>query len=457
MAEKIIPHSLEAEQNVLGAVFIDPNTIKMIVDQLDVNDFHSRRHRLIYGAILDLIKENVEIDYTTLINRLETKDLLLDAGGSDYILGLSDTTPSVVNLEHYINIVRDKAIVRNMIEVAKEIAENGMEAIDMAEFIDEAEKKVFDVAKSRRTSDFITLKQATQDVIAKTEEAKNKKGKLLGLDTGFEKINDYTFGLQPSELYIIAARPSMGKSAFALNIATNVANMKHRPYVAFFSLEMGVDQLVGRILSSVANVKSSRIRTGELSDSDWQQISVANNKLSNLNIVFDDSGTVKVTDLRQKCRKLAQENKLDLVVIDYLQLLSGSKNQTNRVQEVSEISRTLKEMARELKIPVIALSQLSRSVETRQDKRPILADLRESGSIEQDADVIMFLYRKDYYEEDRDKLTGEVDIIISKNRSGAINTEGVKLLFKKEYSSFKNKRLYNEMDANSSDLDDIDV
>ena len=456
MEERTVPHNLEAEQNVLGAVFIDPSTVKILSDKLDVNDFYSRRHRIIYGSILELYKGTIEIDYTTLIDRLETSELLLDAGGSDYILGLSDTTPSIVNLEHYINIVKDKAIVRNMIEVAKDIADQGMKATDMISFIDEAERKVFDVSKTRRTTDFITIAQATNEVITKTEEAKNKEGVLLGLDTGFGEINSYIFGLQPSELYIIAARPSMGKSAFALNVATNVAKIKSHPYVAFFSLEMGVDQLVSRMLSSEANVKSGRLRTGVLEPLEWQQLQVASNRLSNLNILFDDSGTVKVTDLRQKCRKLAQEGKLDLVVIDYLQLLSGSSHHTNRVQEVSEISRTLKELARELKIPVIALSQLSRSVEQRAEKKPILADLRESGSIEQDADVIFFLYRPDYYESDPKKFTDEVQVIISKNRSGAVNTEGIKLIFKKQYSKFRDRKLASDSSSYDDDVPDID-
>ena len=457
MEERTVPHNLEAEQNVLGAVFIDPNTIKILADKLEINDFYNRRHRLIYGAILDLYKEKIDIDYTTLIDRLETTELIIDAGGSDYILGLSDTTPSIVNLEHYINIVRDKAIVRNMIEVAKDIADEGLKAKDMITFIDEAERKIFDVSKTRRTTDFISISQATKEVITKTESAKNKEGILLGLDTGFTEINNYIYGLQSSELYIIAARPSMGKSAFALNIATNVAKSKSRPYIAFFSLEMGVDQLVSRMLSSEANVKSGRLRTGSMNSLEWQQINVASDRLSNLNILFDDSGTVRVTDLRQKCRKLAQESKLDLVVIDYLQLLSGSeRQQANRVQEVSEISRTLKEMARELKIPVIALSQLSRSVEQRTDKRPILADLRESGSIEQDADVIFFLYRPDYYENDPKNFTDEVQVIISKNRSGAVNTEGIKLIFKKQYSKFRNRRLASDSESSDDDLADID-
>lgn len=455
MEERSIPHSKEAEQNVLGAVFIDPNTIKTLMDKLEQNDFYLRRHRLIFGAISELYKDNIDIDYTTLISRLETTELLADAGGADYIFGLADTTPSVVNLEHYINIVKDKAIVRNMIEVAKKIADEGLKATDMITFIDEAEKRVFDVAKSRRTSDFVHIRKATQEVLEKTEAAKNHKGDLLGLDTGFRELNYYTFGLQPNELYIIAARPSMGKSAFALNVATNVAKLPNKPFVAFFSLEMGVDQLVGRMLSSESNVKSSHIRTGEMKAIEWQQLSVASENLSQLNILFDDSGTVKVTDLRQKCRKLAQEKQLDLVVIDYLQLLSGSKDQPNRVQEVSEISRTLKEMARELKIPVIALSQLSRSVENRTDKKPILADLRESGSIEQDADVILFLYREDYYAQKEDKVLSDmVDIMVAKNRSGAVNLKGFQLVFKKAYSRFRDKTI--AQTATTDELEDID-
>lgn len=439
MEEKTYPHSIDAEQNVLGSVFIDPKSLDNIADTLKVDDFYSRRHQLIYGAILDLYEDRVDIDYTTLINHLDTQGLLLDAGGSDYILGLSDTTPSVVNLDHYINIVRDKAVIRNMIDVASKVSQNGFKATNMQDFIDDAEKRIFDVARSRRTSDFISIKNVTEDVITKTEEAKNHSGELTGLDTGFEQLNHYTLGLQPSELYIIAARPSMGKSAFALNIATNVAKLPDSPTIAFFSLEMGTDQLVSRMLSSEATVNSHRLKMGSLSNQEWQQLSLASDNLQKLNVLFDDSGTVRVTDLRQKCRKLAQEGRLDLVLIDYLQLLSGSRQHSNRVQEVSEISRTLKEMARELKIPVIALSQLSRSVEQRPDKHPIMADLRESGSIEQDADVVLFLYRDDYYNPNDSQKPNQVDIMVAKNRSGATNMEGFPLLFRKQYSQFKTK------------------
>jgi replicative DNA helicase len=349
------------------------------------------------------------------------------------------------------NIVIDKSLTRKIQDACRRIIEDGYEADDTNSFIDDSEKLIFDIAKTRRSSEFIPISLVTEEVIEKTEAAKNNQGRITGLDTGFEELNDYTLGLQPSELIIIAARPSMGKSAFALNLAANIAKTKDKPYVAFFSLEMGSDQLVGRMLSAESKVHSTAIRTGSLSPAQWQQISVAKENLSELNILFDDSGTVKVTDLRQKCRKLKQDNRLDLVVIDYLQLLSGSANRRNenRVQEVSEISRTLKEMARELEIPVVALSQLSRAVERREDKHPIMADLRDSGSIEQDADIIMFLYRDEYYNKESDK-EGLVEIIIAKNRQGATTVDNIKLLFNKSCSYFAERR-----PGVTSDLGDI--
>jgi replicative DNA helicase len=430
------PYNADAEQNVLGAIFLDGNTIKTVIDRLEIDDFFILKHRLIYEAMRTMFEGGMQVDYTTLTDHLMSRELLVSAGGADYILQLSDTTPSVANLEYYINIVKDKAVIRNMIEVSKQIAEEGFHATDMASFVDESERRIFEVASSRRTSGFVKLHQVADEVITKTEKAKLNTGSVTGLDTGFEELNRYTLGLQKEELYIIAGRPSMGKSAFALNIATNVCKSHSEANVAIFSLEMGVEQLVGRMLSAESRVLSQKIKLGDLSTAEWEQLSLASTKLSKLNILFDDSGTVKVTDLRQKCRKLAQEGHLDLVIIDYLQLLSASKPNPNRVQEVSEISRTLKEMARELKIPVIALSQLSRNVESRNDKRPIMADLRESGSIEQDADVILFLYRDDYYNQES-QYPDQVDIIIAKNRSGATVIEGIPLLFKKAYSTFK--------------------
>jgi len=395
--EKVTPHNREAEQAVLGSVFVDQGSMKSIIDKLDTVDFHIYRHRVIFNAMVDLYKDSIEIDYTTLTNLLETRELLSEAGGVDYILGLINAVPSIANLVNYINIVRDKSITRQIMDACRQIVEDGYNTDDTNQYVDLSEKRIFDIAKERRTSDFIRISDVTEEVIVKAETVKDNVGSLTGLDTGFTMVNRYTLGLQPTELMIIAARPSMGKSAFALNIARNVAKLnKDKPYVAFFSLEMGSDQLVGRMLSSESRIQSTKIKTGNLNNLEWQQLNLAKESLNKLNIVFDDSGTVKVTDLRQKCRKLQQDKGLDLVIIDYLQLLSGTNPGQGRVNEVSEISRTLKEMARELKIPVIALSQLSRNVERRDDKTPIMADLRESGSIEQDADLILFLYREDY-------------------------------------------------------------
>lgn len=435
--EKITPHNTEAEQAVLGSVFVDQGAVKTLIDKLDSEDFYNYRHKVIFTAMVELFHENIEIDYQTLANKLDTKGLLNDSGGIEYIIGLINTVPSTMNLGNYIDIVSDKAITRSIMDACRKIIEDGYHNEDTLSFVDNSEKTIFDIAKNRRTTDFVTIREVTEIVIEKAEEAKNNSGKLTGLDTGFYEVNDFTLGLQPSELMIIAARPAMGKSAFALNIATNVSKMKHHPYVAFFSLEMGSDQLVSRILSSESKVHGENIRTGQLSPVQWQQISLARDNLSNLNILFDDSGTVKVTDLRQKCRKLAQQKKLDLVIIDYLQLLSGTRTE-NRVQEVSEISRVLKEMARELKIPVIALSQLSRQVERREDKTPMMADLRDSGSIEQDADIIIFMYRDDYYNKTDSNRPDTADLIIAKNRSGAITSDNIILSFNKPCSYFGN-------------------
>lgn len=449
--EKITPHNREAEQAVLGSVFVEQTAMKSIVDKLDTDDFHVYRHKVIYNAMVDLYKTYVEIDYTTLTNMLETRELLAEAGGIDYILGLINAVPSIANLTNYINIVKDKSITRRIMDACRQIVENGYTADDALSFVDDSEKKIFDIAKERRTSDFIQIGKVTEEVIQKAESAKENQGSLTGLDTHFTMLNKFTLGLQPTELIILAARPSMGKSAFALNIARNVAKNEGKPTVAFYSLEMGSDQLVSRMLSSESRIHSTKIRTGNLTNLEWQQLNLAQESLSKLNIVFDDSGTVKVTDLRQKCRKLQQDKGLDLVIIDYLQLLSGSNPGAGRVNEVSEISRTLKEMARELKIPVIALSQLSRQVERRDDKKPLMADLRESGSIEQDADIILFLYRDDYYNKDTANAN-QVDLMIAKNRQGATTTDPIRLSFNKECSYFENMVVTHE---DNSGLDDI--
>lgn len=435
--EQKIPQSINAEQAVLGSVFFDQGSLKTILDKLQDHDFYLPNHQAIYQAMKSLFQENIFIDFTTLSDRLENMNMLAKAGGIEYISGIIDAVPSTANLLNYINIVKDKSVLRQIQDTCRGIIEKSYSVENAPEFIDDVERDIFSITKEKRTSDFKDVGEIAKLLVDKIAEQAQIGGEVTGLDTKYYQLNKFTLGLQPSDLIIIAARPSMGKTAFALNVALNVAKNPTRPHVAFFSLEMGVDQLVMRLLSCQSQVDNFRIRQGNLNSQEWEKIHYAVDALSELNLHFDDSGTVKVTDMRSKCRKLKQEGKLDLIVIDYLQLLSGSvHNQANRVQEVSEISRVLKETARELKIPVIALSQLSRNVENRKEKEPIMADLRESGSIEQDADIIMFLYREDYYDQETARKN-LVDIILAKNRSGTIGK--FELLFNRNMSTFSNR------------------
>jgi replicative DNA helicase len=450
--EHTAPHNREVEQAVLGSVFMNPRSIRTVMDRLDVQDFYIIKHQVIYSAFIYLFDNGIDIDYQTVVDYLETKEEIAKAGGVDYVLQLTESVPSLDSLLYYINIVADKALVRLMMDASQAFIEKGYNATDAGEYLELIEKEIYKISQKRRTNEFVSIKQVTETVLSKIEKAAQQQGSLTGLSTGFKRLNAMTHGLQPTELIIIAARPSIGKSALALNIAKNVAssvyteaNQEPRaPHVAFFSLEMGSDQLLMRLLSAQSHVSQNRLKTGNLTPADWEAVNLSAETLSNLNIVFDDSGTVRVHELRQKCRKLRQDGKLDLVVVDYLQLLSGSDltKRQNRVIEVSEISRTLKEMARELKIPVIALSQLSRSIETRSDKRPIMADLRESGSIEQDADMILFLYRDEVYNAETVEKN-ILEIIVSKNRQGSTTSidDPIKLVFNKENSLFSD---YNE-------------
>jgi replicative DNA helicase len=447
--EQKIPQNIEAEQAVLGSVFFDHSSIKTILDKLEEEDFYSPNHQVIYRAMKELHNSGITIDYTTLTDTLENKSLLAKAGGIEYLAGLTDSVPSTANLLNYINIVKDKSVTRKIQDTCREIIEKSYNIDNAPDFIDDVEKRVINITKEKRTSDFKGVGEIANLLIGKIAEQAQIGGSVTGLDTRYYDFNRYTLGLQKSDLLIIAARPSMGKTAFALNIALNVAKTKERPHIAFFSLEMGVDQLVMRLLSCEAQVDNFKLRQGKLTPQEWEKIHFAVQSLSSLNLYFDDSGTVKVTDLRSKCRKLKAEEKLDLVVVDYLQLLSGSiHNQANRVQEVSEISRVLKEVARELKVPVVALSQLSRQVELRKEKKPVMADLRESGSIEQDADIVMFLYREDYYDQESTKKN-HVEISIAKNRSGTIGE--FELLFNKNMSTFSNLSTSNYEDSFSKE------
>ena len=434
--ERKAPQNIEAEQAVLGSVFFDSASMKTIVDKIQESDFFSPNHQVIFRTMKALYHEGIEIDYTTLTDRLENHNLLVKAGGIEYISGLIDAVPSIANLLNYINIVKDKSVLRKIQDSCRKIIDDSYLTDNTPDFIDDVEKEIMSITKEKRTSDFKAVGEVANIIVEKIAEQAQIGSAITGLDTKYYDLNRYTLGLQPSDLIIIAARPSMGKTAFALNIALNVAKLQSKPHVAFFSLEMGVDQLVMRLLSCQSQVDNSRMRQGKISPQEWDKIHYALSVLSGLNLYFDDSGTVKVTDLRSKCRKLKQDDKLDLVVVDYLQLLSGSVyNQANRVQEVSEISRVLKEVARELKVPVVALSQLSRSVEQRKERKPVMADLRESGSIEQDADIILLMYREDYYDQETTKKN-HVEINIAKNRSGTIGD--FELLFNRNVSTFSN-------------------
>ncbi len=433
-----IPANIEAEQAVLGTIFFENYMMKTITDKLVESDFYYPNHKLIYKVMKDLYKQEISIDYVTVVNHLESTSQLTKAGGIEYITQLANTVPSTSNFLHYINIVKDKAVLRKLQETINEILENSKSVSNTPEFIDEVEKNILNVTKERRASDFVDVSTVAKNTLEHIAEQSQHTTDVTGLDTKYYDLNKITLGLQPSDLIIIAARPSVGKTAFALNLALNIGKLKERPHIAFFSLEMGVEQLVMRLLSCQAQVDNTSMRKGDLNSQDWEKLQHAVKALGETNIYFDDSGTVKVTELRSKCRKLKQEDKLDLIIIDYLQLLSGSAEyRGNRVQEVSEISRVLKEMARELKVPVVALSQLSRNLERRENKRPMMADLRESGSIEQDADIIIFLYNPAEQEQD-DTRKNQIEFIIAKNRSGI--TDSFDLLFNKNMSNFNNLR-----------------
>ncbi|MBI9009599.1 MAG: replicative DNA helicase [Tenericutes bacterium] len=437
--EQQVPANIEAEQAVLGTIFFENYMMKTIADKLIESDFYYPAHKVIFKAMKELYAQGVSIDYLTVFSHLESINQLAKVGGLEYITQLANEVPSTANFLDYINIVKDKAILRKLQDTCNGILEESKLVDNTVQFIDDVEKKILLVTKERRSSDFVEISKVAHQTMESIALNAQNRADITGLDTKFHMLNKLTLGLQPSDLIIIAARPSVGKTAFALNLALNVGNLKRKPHIAFFSLEMGNEQLVMRLLSCQGQVDNTSLRKGDLNPQDWERLQHAAKALESTNIYFDDSGTVRVTELRSKCRKLRQEDKLDLIIIDYLQLLSGSGDyKGNRVQEVSEISRILKEMARELKVPVVALSQLSRNLERRENKRPIMADLRESGSIEQDADIIIFLYNP--AEQDQDESNrNHVNFDIAKNRSGVISN--FSLLFNKNMSKFNNVKI----------------
>lgn len=438
MLDRIPPQNVEAEQSVLGAMLIEREAISKVAEFLRAQDFYREAHRLIYGAVLQLYNRAEAVDLITLTEQLRRDDQLEAAGGIAYVTSLANSVPTAANVVYHAKIVEEKALLRSLINTATHIAGLGYEANDdVINILDQAERMILEVSNRKITGDFAPIKSVILDAFNKIEQLYNSKGGVTGLSTGFIDLDRLTAGLQPSDLILVAARPSMGKTAFVLNIAQHVALWEKKP-VAFFSLEMSKEQLVQRMLCAEAKIDSQRLRIGQLKEEDWKELMKAINRLSAAPIFIDDTPGITVTEMRAKARRLKVENDLKLVVIDYLQLMqgsSGSHRSENRQQEISEISRSLKALARELSVPVIALSQLSRGVEARTSKKPMLSDLRESGSLEQDADIVAFLYREDYYNPDTEnKDTAEV--IIAKHRNGPVDT--VNLLFEKQFTKFKN-------------------
>ena len=439
-----IPYNLESEQAILGCVLIDNDIMTSLSDEMTVQDFYDRRHQIIFSAMLNIYQNQMQIDFTTLIAELQIKNQLVEAGGAVYLSSLIDAVYTTANITDYIQIVQDAALKRNVIAAATSIAEAGYNAnYNSAGYIDYAERLLLDLAKRRRTEGFVPIDTVIENVKNIMLANRAKAGEITGLATGFDKLDESILGLQKDNLIILAARPAMGKSAFAMNIAINAAtrNIKEtgEPIsVALFSLEMSQEQIVQRMTAAQSRVNLTNIQKGLLSQKEMLLVESANDELGALNIYFCDQGTVTVADIRAKCRKQKSTGGLDLVIIDYLQLINGSGKTGNRQEEVANISRSLKQMARELGVPVIALSQLSREIDKREDKRPIMADLRESGSIEQDADIVMFLYRDDYYNQASERKK-EADLIISKNRAGSTH-EGLPFIFSGEYSRFNEKK-----------------
>lgn len=432
-----VPFNNEAEQSLLGSVFLDNQVMTEIADKVYPEYFYQIRHQILFRVFLELYEESKPIDITTVSTKLKDKNQYLEVGGLEYLIELSELVPTTANVHTYVDIVREKAIARRLIETANIIAQNAIRSdMSLDELLDDAEKKIMLVARERSASDFKEIRDVVNDVFAKIKAQQERSTELTGLQTGFSALDRLTLGLQKEDLIILAARPGMGKTAFVLNIAKNVARLNNDPGIAIFSLEMSAEQLVHRLLTSEAQIEGQSLRKGRLTPEQINYLLLASDRLARYHIYIDDTPGIKVSELRAKCRKLIQtkNNRLGLIIIDYLQLLSGSEKWTgNRVQEVSEISRVLKEIAREFKVPVLACAQLSRQVEQREDKRPIMADLRESGSIEQDADIVAFLYRDDYYNENSNRK-GQVDVIFAKHRHGPTGT--ITLFFNREFSAF---------------------
>ena len=433
---KVPPHDVEAEQAVLGSMLTDKDAVISAIEILHANDFYRTDNKSIYEAIINLYNRAEPVDIITVKAELESLGKFDQVGGLEYLASLPEKVPTTANAIKYIKIVEEKSTLRNLIKTANEIIEMGYDPTeDVSDIMEGAEKKIFNIMQNNEKKSYTPIKDVLVDSFTQLEELYNRKQHITGVPSGFIELDYKTAGFHGSDLVLIAARPAMGKSAFALNIATNAAVRSNVP-VVLFSLEMSKDQMVNRILCSEAMVDSNKVRTGKLEEDDWTKLAGSIGPLSDAEIYIDDTPGISVTEIRAKCRKLKLEKNIGMVVIDYLQLVQGTnKRNGSREQEISEISRSLKILAKELNIPVIALSQLSRAVEQRPDHRPMLSDLRESGAIEQDADIVMFLYRDDYYNKDSEKKD-IAEVIIAKHRGGSLGT--VELLWLGSYTKFVN-------------------
>lgn len=432
------PHSIDAEQAVLGGLMLDPYALEKILDLLSYTDFYRRDHQLIFKAISELSEKSRPYDAVTLGDWFESHALADQVGGTPYLVELAQTTPSAANIRAYAEIVRDKSVLRSLIEVGTQIAEDGFAPgnRETPDLLAEAEQRVFKIADQNRSGrkEMVSLKEAMKEAFELLQVRYETQGTVTGLPTGFTDFDEMTAGLQPSDLIVLAARPAMGKTTLALNMAEYAA-LKSKKAVVIFSMEMSASQLAFRLISSIGRINAGRLKTGQLEDEDWSRVTMAMKMLSESKIFIDDEPALSPAKLLSKARRLKREHDLGLVVVDYLQLMQVPGNSENRATEISEISRSLKALAKELNLPVIALSQLNRGLESRTDKRPVMSDLRESGAIEQDADIILFIYRDDYYNKDSNDK-GLAEVLISKHRNGATGT--VKLKFFGEYTRFDN-------------------
>ena len=437
LIKRVMPHSVEAEQSVVGAMLMDRDAITTVSEIISGNDFYQSAYGVIFDAMVELFNEGKPVDLITLQERLKEKDVPAEIASLEFVRDLVTAVPTSANVKYYAQIVADKSVMRKLIKLNEEIANicyAGKESLE--EVLEKTEKSVFELLQKRNTSDFVPIKQVVLNALERIEKASKTKGTVTGIPTGFIDLYYKLSGLQPSDLILVAARPSMGKTAFVLNIAQYIAFKKDKS-VAIFSLEMSKEQLVNRLFSLESQVDAQAIRSGNMKDSDWEKLIEGAGIIGQSHLIIDDTPGISISELRSKCRKYKLEQGLDVVIIDYLQLMTGSvgKSSESRQQEISEISRSLKGLARELNVPVIALSQLSRAVESRPDKRPMLSDLRESGAIEQDADVVMFIYRDEYYNKDSE-FKKQAEIIIAKQRNGPIGT--VNLAWLGEYTKFAN-------------------